>query len=63
MGLFIFRILLCIWYTVLCGGFAYLYWFVGIGDPRDIFGNLLSNVGALVVFPVGWIGLLISAWD
>jgi len=54
---------LSIWFTILCGGFAYLYWSVGFVDPRDIFGSTLSNIGAIMVFPVGWLGLLAWAWE
>jgi hypothetical protein len=63
IGGFIFRVALTLWFTLLCGGFAYVYWSIGIHDPRNIFGSLLSDVGALVVFPVGWIALVISAWE
>jgi hypothetical protein len=56
-------IVLTIWFTILCGGFAWLYWSVGFVDPRNIFGSLLSHVGAIVVFPIGWLYLVWGAWE
>ena len=54
---------LTIWFTILCGGLAYAYWFIGFDDPRNFFGSFLSDVGAIVVFPIGWVALVASAWD
>lgn len=54
---------LSVWFTVLCGGFAWIYWTGAWVDPRDIFPSLLSDVGAVMVFPVGWVYLVAKAWD
>lgn len=55
--------LLIVWYTVLCAGFAYVYWFTGFHDFRNVFPTLLSDLGAIMVFPVGWLGLLYGLYS
>lgn len=54
-GELLFLILGALWLTFWFGGFAYCYWFVGILDPRDPFANWISDLGAILVFPFGWI--------
>jgi hypothetical protein len=56
-------VLLTVWFTLLCGGFAWLYWSTGFVDPRNFFGSFLSDVGGIVVFPVGWAVLVWEAWE
>jgi hypothetical protein len=57
----VLAIVYALWITFLCGGLAYLYWFTGFVDPRDVFGSVLGGIGAIMVFPVGWAYLLF--WD
>ncbi len=55
MGDHLIPILLVLWQTLLCAGFAALYWLGIIHDPRNLlFSGLLSHIGAIMVFPVGW---------
>lgn len=59
---YVLPIVMATWFTILCGGFAYLYWFVAWEDPRNIFTfwAFSGHIAAVLVFPIGWIGLLLS---
>lgn len=52
-GLIVLLSAVCL--TLTCAAFVYWYWFMLPDDPRNIFSPTLSDVGALMVFPVGYL--------
>lgn len=55
-GLIVLLSVLCL--TLTCGAFVCWYWVIAPNDPRNIFGPSLSDIGALVIFPVGYVAVL-----
>jgi hypothetical protein len=62
-GEILFLIAGTLWLTLCFGGFAFLYWTGAINDPRNIFGDFLSNIGAALVFPLGWCVAVWNLWN